>query len=284
MLAVLGESNRNGEPHLDRNYPGYNFNISDQRRALEFVRDFDRMVRTGTVPQFMYIYLPNDHTGETTADNFGLDPKTGKPIRPTAPQQVQDGDVALGMVVERLLKSPIYYDPKTDAGAAIFITFDDAQATLDHIHPHRTPLIVVSPFAKPGYIAKGHYSTASIVKTEELLLGLPPNNLGDLVATDLHDLFQLKYNGVELAPSQFNRVADYPATRAGQQIWDLVKSLNTAEPDQDSRRLGALGRLTMEADERYHIAEQADRLEAQEYLDQQRKLMETATTIVGSDR
>jgi YVTN family beta-propeller protein len=283
MLAVLGESNRNGEPHLDRNYPGYNFNISDQRRALEFVRDFDRMVRTGTVPQFMYIYLPNDHTGETTADNFGLDPK-GKPVRPTAPQQVQDGDVALGMVVARLLKSPIYYDPKTDTGAAIFITFDDAQATLDHIHPHRTPLIAVSPFARPGYLAKEHYSTASIVKTQELLLGLPPNNLGDLVATDLHDLFQSEYNGVELAPSQFNRVARYTATPAGRQIWDLVNSLNTAEPDQDSRRLGALGRLTMEADERYHIAEQAGRLEAKDYLDQQRKLMDAAITILGSDR
>jgi YVTN family beta-propeller protein len=284
MLAVLGESNRNGEPHLDKNYPGYNFNISDQRRALEFVRDFDRMVRTGTVPQFMYIYLPNDHTGETIADNFGVDPKKGKPIRPTAPQQVQDGDVALGMVVERLLKSSIYYDPKTDTGAAIFITFDDAQATLDHIHPHRTPLIVVSPFAKPGYIAKEHYSTASIVKTEELLLGLPPNNLGDMVATDLHDLFQPEYNGVELAPNQFNRVAGYTATPGGQQIWDLVKSLNTAEPDQDSRRLGALGRLTMAADECYQIAEQAGRLEAKEYLEQQRKLMEVALTIVGRDR
>jgi YVTN family beta-propeller protein len=283
MLAVLGESNRNGESHLDKDYPGYNFNISDQRRALEFVRDFDRMVRTGTVPRFMYIYLPNDHTGETTADNFGIDPKTGKPVRPTAPQQVQDGDVALGMVVERLLKSPLYYDPKTDTGLAIFITFDDAQATLDHIHPHRTPLIVVSPFAKPGYIAKAHYSTASIVKTEELLLGLPPNNLGDLVATDLHDLFQSKYNGVELVPGQFNRVVQYTSTPAGQQIWDLVNGLNTAEPDQDSRRLGALGRLTMEADDRYHTAEQAGQLEAEDYLDQQRKLMEAALTIAGSE-
>jgi hypothetical protein len=144
-------------------------------------------------------------------------------------------------------------------------------------------LIVVSPFATPGYIAKEHYSTASIVKTEELLLGLPPNNLGDLVATDLHDLFQSKYNGVELSPNQFNRVAQYTATPAGQQIWDLVNNLDTAEPDQDSRRLGALGRLTMEADECYRTAEQAGRLEAKDYLERQRKLMDAALTIVGSD-
>ena len=77
------------------------------------------------------------------------------------------------------------------------MTFDDAQSTLDHIHPYRTPLIVVSPYAKPGYVAKRHYSTASIVKTEELLLGLPPNNLGDLFATDLRDLFQSTYNNIQ---------------------------------------------------------------------------------------
>ena len=84
----------------------------------------------------------------------------------------------------------------TGEGSAIFITEDDAQSSLDHIHPHRTPLTVVSPYAKPGYLANRHYSTASIVKTEELLLGLPPKNLGDLFATDLRDLFQPTYNQI----------------------------------------------------------------------------------------
>jgi hypothetical protein len=78
-------------------------------------------------------------------------------------------------------------------------------------------------------------------------------------------------------------VVQYTSTPAGQQIWDLVNGLNTAEPDQDSRRLGALGRLTMEADDRYHTAEQAGQLEAEDYLDQQRKLMEAALTIAGSE-
>jgi len=117
------------------------------------------MVKNGTVPQFLYIYIPNEHTGGTNASNFGFDAK-GNPIQPTALQQVEDGDVGLGMVVEHILKSPIYYDPQTDTGAAIFITEDDAQSSFDHIHPHRTPLVVVSPFAKPGYVATKHYSTA----------------------------------------------------------------------------------------------------------------------------
>ena len=69
VLAILGTNNANNEPRLDQNYPGYNFNISDQRRAMEFISDFDRMVQKGTLPQFLYIYQPNDHTGKVQASN-----------------------------------------------------------------------------------------------------------------------------------------------------------------------------------------------------------------------
>jgi hypothetical protein len=69
---------------------------------------------------------------------------------------------SLGLSVTHIKKSKVYYDPATDTGAAIFVTWDDAQATFDHVHQHRTPLLVISPFAKPGYVAKRHYSTASI--------------------------------------------------------------------------------------------------------------------------
>jgi hypothetical protein len=283
MLAILGQNNSNGEPHLDKNYPGYNFNISDQRRALEFIHDFDAMVRNGRLPKFLYIYLPNDHTGETTASNFGIDPKTGKPVHPEPAQQVQDSDVALGMVVNHLMKSKIYYDKATNTGAAIFITFDDAQATRDHIHPHRTPLILVSPFAKPGYIAQKHYSTASIVKTEELLLGLPPNNLGDLLATDLSDLFQPGYNHLTIRSGQFNRVITYSSTPPGQKIWAFVHEIDTEEPDQDSSRLGALARLSMKADSLYREAETNNRLTSIEYLSAQRELVHQARALVNQD-
>ena len=68
-LAVLGDKNADGEARLDRNYPGYNFNISDQRRALEFCKDFDRMVAGGTLPRFLYVYQPNDHTGSVRRHN-----------------------------------------------------------------------------------------------------------------------------------------------------------------------------------------------------------------------
>src|SRR6195256_452210 len=198
-LGVLGTTNPNGTARLDPNYPAYNFNISDQRRALEFIKDFDGLVAAGTVPQFLFIYQPNDHTGGIQAPNAGSVVQTictqnsGNSCSPL--QQIADGDVGLGMVVQHIMKSPVYYNANNNTGAAIFISYDDAQSSLDHVHPHRTPMIVVSPFAKPG-AATRHYSTASIVKTGELLLGIPANNFADLFATDLRDMFQSTYNGV----------------------------------------------------------------------------------------
>lgn len=271
VLAVLGGQNGNGEPRIDKNYPGYNFNISDQRRALEFIKDFDRMVAAGTLPDFVYIYQPNDHTGGQQATNVA---------KATAAQQVADGDVALGMVVQHIMKSPIYYDAASNTGSALFITYDDAQSTQDHIHQHRTPLMVVSPFARPAFAAKRHYSTASVVKTEELLLGLPPNNLGDLLATDLRDLFQPTYNGITASSLSFNQVASYEPSPNGRRIWKLVARLDTSAPDRDSRRLGLLGRLSMAADALYRKARAERKLGAKDYRDQQRKLLAQALRVV----
>ena len=274
-LAILGGRNANGEARLDPNYPGYNFNISDQRRAEEFCRDFDRMLAAGTLPQFFYIYQPNDHTGQIVAKNI-----TDR----TPAMQVADGDVALGMVVEHIMRSPVYYDPKTGEGSAIFVTWDDAQATLDHIHPHRTPLVVVSPYARPG-LALRHYSTASIVKTEELLLGLPPNNIGDLFATDLRDMFQPAYNGVTADQLTFTRTYRSAASAEGMKIWALVAQLDTSGPDRDSRRLGALARLSMFADRLHADAARRNGLRDASYLRQQAEIYGMAEKMVeGGNR
>ncbi len=276
ILAVLGQNNANNEPRLDRNYPGYNFNISDQRRAQEFMKDFDRMVQAGTLPKYLYIYQPNDHCGSVQAPNASA-------VGTSCLQQVADGDVALGMVVKHIMQSPIYYSQSTGEGSAIFITYDDAQSSLDHIHPHRTPLIVVSPYAKPGYAAKKHYVTASVVKTEELLLGLPPNNYGDLFATDLRDMFQANYNGITANGLNFNTLVSYTPSPEGKQIWSLVKQLDTSAPDRDSRRLGRLARLSLKADELHADASKKNHLQAPTYLSAQKRLYEVARDLVESE-
>jgi hypothetical protein len=274
ILSILGTTNSSGEPRLDTNYPGYNFNISDQRRAQEFIKDFDRMIENNTLPTFLYLYQPNDHTGGVQAPNSNIF---------TSPlQEVADSDVALGMVVQHIMRSGIYFNYDTQSGSAIFITWDDAQSSLDHIHPHRTPLLLISPFAKPGFLATRHYNTASVVKTEELLLGLPPNNLGDLLATDLRDMFQPNWNGITPNKMHFKFTADYKPSQEGERIWTLVSKLDTSAPDSDRRRLGVIIRLSAKADELHVVASKDDLLDTAEYKKSQKELYESAVGLVNT--
>jgi hypothetical protein len=188
------------------------------------------------------------------------------------------------MVVNHIMRSPVYYDPQTGEGSAIFFTYDDAQSSRDHIHPHRTPLVAISPFAKPGYLAKRHYVTASVVKTEELLLGLPPNNLGDLFATDLRDMFQSTYNGITAANVPVTETAQYIPTPEGKRIWALVSHLDTSAPDRDSRRLGALARLSIRADELHREALKTHHMQTVSYKASQRRLYQVAVLLVNTGK
>ncbi len=279
VVAILGGTNANGEARLDLNYPGYNFNISDQRRALEFIADFDRMANAGTLPTFLYIYQPNDHTGSVQAPNTGVSGKSSL-------NQIADGDVGLGMVVNHIMNSSVYYDATSNTGSAIFATYDDAQSSLDHVHPHRTPLVVISPFAKPGFLATRHYSTASIVKTEELLMGLPPNNLGDLFATDLRDMFQSTYNGIVASQVGFKiggNALKVQVSPEAEQIWALAKHLDLSGPDRDSKRLGYLHRLELQADQLHSAAKKAGTLATPEYAKQQKALLDQAIAVVHTN-
>jgi YVTN family beta-propeller protein len=278
-LAIVGGTNANGEARLDKNYPGYNFNISDQRRAQEFISDFDHMIANNTLPQFIYLYIPNEHTGSRQAPNDAQVFGSASNV-----QQVADGDVGLGMVLKHIMESPIYYDKDTNTGVAIIQTRDDAQSTLDHIHPHRTPVLVMGPFAKPGYSSTRHYNSASIVKTEELLLGLPPNNLGDLMATDLRDFFQPTFNGITSADIKwdFETGLKYRPSPEGKKIWSLVGKLDTSSPDRDSHRLGQLGRLSMAADDLHTQAAKDKKLNTTQYKKEQAKLYQAAVQLVAS--
>jgi YVTN family beta-propeller protein len=278
-LAIVGGTNANGEPRLDKNYPGYNFNISDQRRAQEFISDFDRMVANNTLPQFIYLYVPNEHTGSRQAPNDAQVFGSASNV-----QQVADGDVGVGMVVKHIMESPVYFDKETNTGVAIIQTRDDAQSTLDHIHPHRNSVVVMGPFAKPGYYSARHYNSASVVKTEELLLGLPPNNLGDLMATDLRDFFQPTYNGITSADIKwdFETGMKYKPSPEGKKIWSLVGKLDTSAPDRDSHRLGQLGRLSMAADDLHSQAAKDNKLKTATYKKDQAKLYRAAVQLVNS--
>jgi DNA-binding beta-propeller fold protein YncE len=159
--------------NTSRDFPTFNTNISDQYRFAQFKKEFDEFVSgKKPLPQFIYIWLPNDHTADPR-------PEDGFPYHAS---YVADNDLALGKLVELFSHSPFWDD------MAIFVTEDDAQDGQDHVDAHRSLLLAISPYAKPG-VSHVHTSMASILKTIDLILGMPFINQYDAAASDLSDMF-----------------------------------------------------------------------------------------------
>src|SRR5579872_2272143 len=156
--------------HIDERYPGWNLRVRDERRAREFVRDFDALVQAHHAPRYSVVWLPDDRGG------------TGAGI-PSVREEVADGDRALGVIVSHITRSPAWKD------TAIFVMPADAATQRDHVNAQRSYALVISPYAKRGFVGHRHLSTVSVLKTEEELLGLPPLSLGDLLAGDMSDFF-----------------------------------------------------------------------------------------------
>ena len=154
--------------HFDPLYPDFEVDYPDQLRADEFLREFDEFVKArGTakqLPQFILLYLPDDHTGGTRAG------------KPTPQASVADNDLAVGRVVDAVSHSAYWDD------TAIFVVEDDAQNGADHVDAHRSIALEISKYSprsdKP-YVDHNFYTTVNMIHTMETLLGLPPMNLFD---------------------------------------------------------------------------------------------------------
>jgi hypothetical protein len=159
--------------HIDERYRGWDLNYSDVERAKEWIREFDEFERNGNLPQFQTIKLPNDHTFGTRKGE--LTPKS----------YLAQNDQALGIIVERISRSRYWKE------SAIFVMEDDAQNGPDHVDAHRTVALVVSPYAKRNFVDREMYSTASMLRTMELILGLPPMTQHDAAATPMYNSFTM---------------------------------------------------------------------------------------------
>jgi YVTN family beta-propeller protein len=174
--------------NTSRSFPMFNTSISDQYRFDQFNHEFQVRYQSGKepLPQFIYIWLPNDHTDAPR-------PEDGYRYHAS---YVADNDLALGKLVELFSHSPFWKD------MAIFVTEDDAQDGLDHVDAHRSLLLVISPYARRG-VSHVHTSMASILKTIDLILGLPYLNQYDAAASGLADCFtdQPDFTPYEALPS-----------------------------------------------------------------------------------
>jgi YVTN family beta-propeller protein len=212
--------------HVDLNYPGWNLRIRDVRRAKEFIRDYTVLETQNAAPDFTYVWLPDDHGG-------------AGPDVPPLPEEVADGDRALGMIVDFLSHQPEW------SSTAIFITPDDSQSSRDHVSEHRAYAVVVSPYAKRHYAGDAHLSTVSILKTEEELLGLQPLSLGDLLATDMSGFFQ---DTPDLTPFAAIPVRAQTASIEGRRIAALLARTDQSAPDADVERSARIIELARRAD------------------------------------
>jgi len=158
-------------PYLCPTSIGFPSIVPDVHRAEQFIRELKRFEREGNFPNFMVMLLPNDHTAGT------------RPGMPTPEAAVADNDLALGRVVEALSHSKFW--PET----CIFVVQDDPQAGFDHIDGHRTVAMVISPYTRRAVLDSTNYNQTSMIRTMELILGLPPMNQFDASATAMTSCF-----------------------------------------------------------------------------------------------
>ncbi len=159
------------EKHSYLGYPGYNLDFLDIDRMALWATDFDSLVAADALPQFHSIRIGNDHT-------YGA--RVGKR---TPRAMVADNDLALGRFVEHISKSPIWKE------SAIFVLEDDAQNGPDHVDAHRSIALVISPYTKRKEVISEMYTTSSMLRTMELILGLPPMSQYDAGATPMWACF-----------------------------------------------------------------------------------------------
>jgi Phosphoesterase family/Lactonase, 7-bladed beta-propeller len=198
------------EGHFDPWFHGYDLDYPDVKRAERFIEELNRFEKEGDMPKLSIVRLPNDHT-------FGT--KAGKPT-PTA--MVAENDLALGLLVEAVSKSKYWKE------TAILVVEDDAQNGSDHVDAHRSVALVISPYTQSGKVDSTMYSTASILRTMELILGLRPMSQFDAAARPMYHAFQKEPKldtykhvspGVDL--KAVNLASAYGAKQA--ETWDFSK-------------------------------------------------------------
>jgi YVTN family beta-propeller protein len=177
---TYGEFVSENRPTLDAlkghfgNYPEYDLSIRDTSRFYYWKKDFDSLIAANALPQLNTIRFGNDHTEGMRAG------------RPTPFAHVADNDLAVGMFIDYLSKSPVWKE------SVVFILEDDAQNGPDHVDAHRSPVYVIGPYVKRRSVDHTMYSTSGILRTIELILGLPPMTQYDAAATPLWRSFTMQ--------------------------------------------------------------------------------------------
>jgi hypothetical protein len=154
--------------HLITNFPQFDLGIPDQFRVDVWRQDFNKDVAAGTVPTLSILWVMDDHTGGP----------------PTVDAEQADNDLAVGRIIDYISHSNVW------SSSAVFVEEDDSQDGVDHVDGHRSPGYIVSPYAvQNGSADHTYYTQVNMTRTIEQILGLPPMNQFDLVASPMTTAF-----------------------------------------------------------------------------------------------
>jgi hypothetical protein len=157
--------------HTDLLYSGWDLGLPDVDRLKEWEREFADFKAKGQMPSMQFLYLPRDHTVGSAEGDF-------------SPQaMVADNDLALGHLVDDVSHSRFWKD------TAIFVVEDDAQDGPDHVDGHRTVALAISPYTQIGKVDSTRYSTVSMLRTMEMIMGVDPLTKYDALARPMRKSF-----------------------------------------------------------------------------------------------
>ncbi len=218
----------------DLHFPTFDMDVRDVDRLREWQREFNAFERTGTLPELEVVRLPRDHTAGT------------RPGSVTPQGMVADNDRAVGELVMAVSHSTDW------KSTAIFVLEDDAQNGADHVDEQRSTFYLISPYARGG-VQHLTYTTASVLRTIETILGLPPltpydararlltaafrttpdlgtfEALPEAVDTDLRNA-KTAYRAADSARLDFRREDAAPAAELNDILWHAVKGRAGTDP------------------------------------------------------
>ena len=223
------------ENHFCTYYTSWDQKVRDTTRVGQWKRDFDSLVAINALPQLNTLRLINDHTEGMSKG------------RPTPFAHVADNDLSVGMFIEYLSKSPVWKE------SVVFIVEDDAQNGPDHVDAHRSPAYVIGPHVKRNFVDHTSYTTSGILRTIELILGLPPMSQYDAGAVPLWKCFtptpdyksytalpamiditekNIVWNELSRRSAQFDFTKEdrVPDLEFNEVIWKGIKGINAVMP------------------------------------------------------
>ncbi|MDP8224079.1 MAG: bifunctional YncE family protein/alkaline phosphatase family protein [Candidatus Lernaella stagnicola] len=236
-------------PYIDLKYGFWNMGVDDVVKADEIIREWEG----GIFPPLIYISLPNDHAYGSGSG------------APTPQYLLGDNDAGLGKLVDWLSHSEYWSE------SAVFVTEDDPQSGQDHIDPHRSIGLVISPWAKSEHISSVLYTNSSIWHTIELILGMEPGSMYNQYAAPMYDCFTMEPN---LEP--YNAIPNpvpFGINPKGLPFQDYCDGINFAVPDQADRMGEVLWALTHpdvpfpHAQSLSGLGQEDERKEALEYME-----------------